>query len=118
MIDWINRISYTGFYYWLIATVHPLIMVAAVSIITLGANFYYARRLQRMRDNGSVDSHMFIAVVFPIWSIAAGWVTSNCFRAHGVNEGEPLIVVSAVAGFLYFMAGMVGISWGFKEENK
>lgn len=118
MIDLINKISYTGFYAWLIATVHPLIMVAAVSILTLGSTFWYTRRLQKMRDGGSVDAHMFIAVVFPIWSIAAGWVTSNCFRANGVNEGEPLIVVSAVAWFLYFLAGMVGIALGFKEESE
>ena len=118
MIDLINKISYTGFYAWLIAAVYPLIMVAAVVIITLGATFYYTRRLQSMRDGGSVDAHMFIAVVFPIWTIAIGWVTSNCFRAHGVNEGEPLIVVSAVAWFLYFLAGMVGIALGFKEEEK
>ena len=66
MIDLINKISYTGFYAWLIATVHPLIMIAAVSILTLGATFYYTRRLPRARDGGSVDAHMFLAVVFPI----------------------------------------------------
>lgn len=44
MIDWINQISYTGFYHRLIATVHPLIMIAAVLILTLGAAFYYSRR--------------------------------------------------------------------------
>lgn len=30
MIDWINEISYTGFFAWMVAAVHPLIMVAAV----------------------------------------------------------------------------------------
>ena len=45
MIDWINQISYTGFYHWLIATAHPLIMIAAVLILTLGAAFYYSRRV-------------------------------------------------------------------------
>lgn len=52
MIDLINKISYTGFYAWLIAAVHPL------------------------------------------------------------------IVVSAVAWSLYFLAGMVGIALGFKEESE
>lgn len=118
MIDLINKISYTGFYAWLIAAVHPLIMVAAVSILTLGSTFWYARRLQSMRDGGSVDAHMFLAVVFPIWTIAAGWVTSNCFRVHGVNDGEPLIAVSAVGWFLYFLAGCMGIAFGFKEESE
>lgn len=118
MIDLINKISYTGFYAWLIAAVHPLIMVAAVSTLTLGSTFWYTRRLSKAPDGGSTDAHMFLAVVFPIWTIAIGWVTSNCFSAHGVNYGEPLIVVSAVAWFLYFLAGCMGIAFGSKEESE
>lgn len=118
MIDWINQISYTGFYHWLIATVHPLIMIAAVLILTLGAAFYYSRRVISSPAEDRAGAHLFSVVVIPIWTIFAGWVTSECFRVHGVNEGEPLIMVSSFSFGLYFLAGCMGIATGFKEESE
>lgn len=89
MIDLINKISYTGFYHWLIATVHPLVMIVAVTTLTLGAAFYYARRVISSPAESRAEAHLFPAAVIPIWIIFAGWVTSECFRVHGVNEGDP-----------------------------
>lgn len=74
MIDLINKISYTGFYAWLIAAVHPLIMIAAVTILTLGAAFYYTRRVISSPAESRAEAHLFPAVVIPIWTIFAGWV--------------------------------------------
>lgn len=45
MIDWINRISFTGFHDWLVAVVHPLIMVAAVCTLTGAAAYHLVRRV-------------------------------------------------------------------------
>nr|DAO49131.1 MAG TPA: hypothetical protein [Caudoviricetes sp.] len=118
MIDWINKISYTGFYHWLILTVHPLVMIVAVTTLTLGAAFYYTRRVISSPAESRAEAHLFPAVVIPIWTIFAGWVTSECFRVHGVNAGEPLIVVSGFSFCLYFLAGCMGIALGFKEESE
>lgn len=118
MIDLINKISYTGFYAWLIATVHPLIMIAAVTVLTLGVAFYSTRRVISSPAESRAEAHLFPAVVIPTWVIFASWVTSECFRVHGVNEGEPLIVVSGFSFCLYFLAGCMGIAFGFKEESE
>lgn len=61
MIDLINKISYTGFYAWLIATVHPLIMIAAVTTLTLGAAFYYTRRVISSPAESRAEAHLFLA---------------------------------------------------------
>lgn len=118
MIDWINQISYTGFYYWLIGTVHPLIMLAALAIITLCSTFCYTRRILCVSCEDRVDAHLFLAFFFSIWTVLSALVTYECFRVHGVKEGEPLVVVVVFSFCLYFLVGIAGIKLGFKEENE
>lgn len=50
MIDWINRISFTGFHDWLVSAIHPLILLVAGVLITLGLAFYYSRRMSLLPD--------------------------------------------------------------------
>lgn len=83
MIDWINQISYTGFYHWLIATVHPLVMIVAVTSLALGAAFYYTRRVISSPAESRAEAHLFPAVVIPIWTIFAGWVYGYRFWIQG-----------------------------------
>lgn len=118
MIDLINKISYTGFYNWMIATVHPLIMLTAIVVITIGSTFYYTRRGLCGTLEDRTDAHLFLAIIFPVWTLFVSWVTHECFRVHGVNEGEPLVVVGAFSLCLYFLAGIAGIRWGFKEDSE
>lgn len=118
MIDWINQISYTGFYHWLIAIVHPLIMLAALAIITLCSTFCFTRRVLCGSCKDRTDAHLFLAFFFPIWTIFSAWVTYECFRVHGVKEGEPLVVVGVFGLCFYFLVGIAGINLGFKEENE
>lgn len=66
MIDLINKISYTGFHAWLIAAVHPLVMIVAVTSLTLGAAFYCARRAISSPAESRAGAHLFPAVVIPI----------------------------------------------------
>lgn len=101
MIDWINRISFTGFHDWLVAAVHPLIMVAAVCALTGAAAYYLVRRVGKAEAENRGEWHLVICLGFPFWLISWSLAMYACFKAHGVNDGEPIIAVMTVCVILY-----------------
>lgn len=96
MIDWINQISFTGFFNWLVAAVHPLIMVAAVCILTGAVAHFLARRIVKAAVEDRAERHLALCLGCPFWLLAWSYTTYACFKAHGVNDGEPIVSVMAV----------------------
>ncbi len=102
MIDWINEISYTRFFAWLVAVVHPLIMVTAACALTGAVAHLLARRIVKAPAEDRPGRHLALCLGFPFWLLAWSYTTYACFKAHGVNDGEPIVSVMAVCVPLYF----------------
>lgn len=101
MIDWINRISFTGFHDWLVSAVHPLIMVTAVCALTGAAAYYLVRSVGKASVENRGGWYLVVCLGFPFWLISWCNTTYACFKVHGVNDGEPIIAVMAVCVILY-----------------
>lgn len=117
MIDWINRISFTGFHDWLVSAIHPLILLVAGVLVTLGLAFYYSRRVSLLPDDRATAAHVSLLVIASPWTLLCTWITTECFVAHGVSGGEPTIAVFLVAICLYLWAVLRGITWGYIEDE-
>lgn len=60
---------------------------------------------------------MSLLVIASPWTLLCTWITTECFVAHGVNDGEPTIAVFLVAICLYLWAVLRGITWGYVEDE-